>query len=459
MPRWNAKTIILILVMTLGIVGTGSAQGPRLPETVLDAKTIQAILNEISGQLAFNNEIMMAGYERIRTPKEFETNFHEAEYLSAKLREYGLDEVRLEDLGQKDVKGGGWWSGLDAELWMVDPELRRLSTLAEHPALMARLCDAGEWQGELVFIDKRDLPDLANRDFTGKIILTPEHLSAVTPAFAKGALGAVTYFSHARPAEDPFQVCYDMGFRKGRIKEKVFGFVIWQRLGEELRDMVLSGRKVVLRAKADSGTFPSKLDTIFAAIKGTNPDKKGLLFTAHLFERPAKQGANDNVSGCVTLAEIARTLTKLIKDGRIPRPERSIYFLMGEEGGSTMAFFKKYPEMADKILGAVNMDMVGENLDLNGAFFGIETPTLNKATYLEAVLKNFAEYVFQGNLEKHSDGVRTPWIDHPGAHRREERKPPALPLPRQSLRGRQRSRDLHRGGRRHPGLLLQRLAR
>ena len=115
----------------------------------------------------------------------------------------------------------------------------------------------------------------------------------------------------------------------------------------------------------------------------------------------------------MTLAEIARTIAKLIKDGRIPRPERSIYFLMGEEGGSTMGFFKKYPEMADKILGAVNMDMVGENLDLNGAFFGIETPTLNKATYLEAVIKNFAEYVFQGNLEKHSDGVRTPWTTTP----------------------------------------------
>ena len=222
---------ILVLVLTLGTVGAGFAQSSRLPETILDAKTIQAILNEISGQLAFNNEVMMAGYEHIRTPKEFETNFYEAEYLTARLKEYGLDEVRLEDLGEKDAKRGGWWSGVNAELWMVDPSLRRLSTLAEHPALMARLCDAGEWQGELVFIDKRDLPDLEKRDFTGKIILTSEHLSAITPAFKKGALGAVTYFSHARPAEDPFQVCYDMGMRKGRIKEKVFGFVIWQRLG------------------------------------------------------------------------------------------------------------------------------------------------------------------------------------------------------------------------------------
>ena len=34
---------------------------------------------------------------------------------------------------------------MDAELWMKEPEEKRLNRLVEHPALMARGCDTGEF--------------------------------------------------------------------------------------------------------------------------------------------------------------------------------------------------------------------------------------------------------------------------------------------------------------------------
>ena len=199
-----------------------------------------------------------------------------------------------------------------------------------------------------------------------------------------------------------------MRFDRGRSTEKVFGLRISTRLGNRLRDMVLQGQKVAVRVKTKTADYPWKADTVFASIKGTAPEKKGLMFTAHLFERPAKIGANDNISGCVAVAEVARTLAALIRDGRIPRPERSIYFLWSEEGSGTAAFFKKHPEMAGKILGDINMDMVGEDLDRNSAFFNVESPLYSKSTYLDAVALNFAEYVFRTNIERHGVFGPTP---------------------------------------------------
>jgi hypothetical protein len=250
-------------------------------------------------------------------------------------------------------------------------------------------------------------------DVAGKIILTPESSAWFAEAFQKGALGLVSYSNYISPLTDPDQVMFDMSLDKGETKNKVFSFQISQRLGYQLRDLILQGQKIVLHAKTKTAEFPFKLDTVFAAIKGTNPEKKGLMFTAHLFERPQKIGANDNISGAVVLAEVARTLNALIRDGRIERPERSVYFLWIEEGAGTMAFFRKYPEMENRIFGAINMDMVGENLDENHAFFNIENPYYSKSTFLSSAVRNFAEFVFVANLPTSDFQAPTPWMPLP----------------------------------------------
>ena len=402
--------IIGFLVVVLSMNGLSQF---KAPEIIISQETLNAILNEISGQLPFNNEVLMAGIERIRTPEEFTGYFKEAEILAARLKEYGLDEVRLESLGKDDKSRGGWWVGRDAELWIKSPVEKRISRLSECPALMTRGCDDGEWEGELVLLDRRQARDFKDVDLKGKIILTEEYAGYFAQAFQKGALGVISCNTPGKSYYDPSQVMFDMRMDKGGVKEKVFSFNISRRQYDELRQMILNGTKIVAKATAKTANMPFKLDTVFAAIHGTAPEKKGLMFTAHLIERPAKIGANDNMSGCVTLAEIARTITQLIKDGKIARPERSIYFLMGEEGSSTMAFFKKYPEMAAKVMGDINMDMVGEDLDKNHAFFGIETPTYGKLGFLESVAKNAAEFVLQTNIEKHSYMSQTRWMGFP----------------------------------------------
>ncbi len=409
MSRKSQISIVMVLA-ALMLIGFGPSETLfsqdrfKAPATILDDATLKLILEEVSGQIAFNNEAMMAGYNRIRTPEEMTGLMYEADYLSKVLKSYGLDEVTVESL--KLPGRATWWVGQDAELSMVAPEKRLLARLVEQPALIIRGSDSVDCEGELVYIDQRDVSKYMATDFTGKIILTPEYPGYFAKVFEKGALGIISYQNSIDPMGNVDQVTFDMSFDKGGFKGKAFGFRISAREGIKLRDMIFQGRKVVVHARTNTAEYPWKADTVFAAIRGTSPEKKGLMFTAHLFERPAKIGANDNVSGCAVLAEIARVITTLIKNGKIPRPERSIYFLMSEEGSGTAAYFKSHPEMAQKILGDINMDMVGESLDANSAFFYIEEPLYAKTTYLNSVARNFAEYVQRTNVERH--GVYLP---------------------------------------------------
>jgi len=399
----------IVLALAFVFTAPGSAQTRfRAPGTILPESILRLILDEVSGQIAYNNEVKMAGVNHVRTPEEMKGLMFEAEYLARTLKGYGLDEVTVESLTLNDPARSTWWVGHDAELRLVAPEERRLARLAEQPALLIRGSDAANCEAELAYLDMRDYRKLKDIDLSGKIILTPDYPGYFAAAFEKGALGIISYENSIDPLENPDQVVFDMRLEKGKATGKVFGFRISARLGIQLRDMIFQGQKVVVRATAKTAEYPWNADTVFAAIRGTAPEKKGLMFTAHLFERPAKIGANDNVSGCVVLAEVARTLAALIGGGRLPRPERSIYFLMSEEGSGTAAYFKNHPDMAAKLLGDINMDMVGENLDRNSAFFTIESPLYSKTTFLDSAARNFAEFVFRTNIELHGVTGPTP---------------------------------------------------
>ncbi len=405
--------VLFFCVLAIAFPAFAQQSNFKAPETVLTNEMIKAIIGEVSGKIPFDIEAALSWSGRVRTKAEFDGVFEEAAYIGNKLKEYGLDQVDVETLGREDSGRGGWWHGLDAELWMKSPEEKRLSRMSENYALMTRGCDEGEWEGELIYLDERDVPNFDKIDFKGKIILTPLYAGYFSRAYAKGAIGVISSNMPGKRAYDQFSVGYDMRMEKGGVKDKVFAFNIWGRLAEELKERLFNGEKIILRAKTKTANFPFKMDAVFAAIKGTQPDKPGLMFTAHMFERPQKIGANDNLSGCVTLVEIARTLNQLIKDGRIPRPERSIYFLMSEEGSGTMAYFKKYPEMAKKIMCNINMDMVGEDLDKNKSFFNIEVSPYSRMGFIETLAKNAAEYVFQTNIDKYCYHGQTPWIYFP----------------------------------------------
>jgi hypothetical protein len=416
--RGYCLAISLGLVIVLGLAVAGRAQERTpLPQTVLPQDTLSLVRDEISGQRALNLASMLVGAPRVRTAAEFDGLLYEADHLQKYLQRFGFDELRVESLGKGDGSRK-WWVAQDGELDLVEPERRKLARLEEDTALVARPSDEVDVTAELIYLDKRDLSRLGEIDVKSKIILTPENASYFAPALEKGALGVITYFDFASPIEYPDQAVHEMNWEKGRGTNNVFAFQISPRQGYELRDQVLQGQHVVVHARTKIVSMPFKLDTVFAMIKGTSPERKGLMFTAHLFERPMKQGANDNISGSVVIAEVARALNTLISEGKVPRPERNIYFLWIEEGSGTMAFFKKYPEMAGKIFGAINMDMVGEQLSASQGTFKVEAPQYSRVTFLNAVTKNVADFVAKTNYGDHAnsnEGMSWPIMERRGS--------------------------------------------
>jgi aminopeptidase YwaD len=172
--------------------------------------------------------------------------------------------------------------------------------------------------------------------------------------------------------------------------------VSW-RQWTELFELVQAGRKVVVRAKAKVEKFPEKFEGIYARIPGTEPDKKGVIFTGHLYEGWLKRGANDDMSGCVVQLEILRALNKLIASKELPAPRRTLHFLWTNEISGTFEFIKQHPGIAEKWAVNINMDMVGEALRKNNSWLTMSECPTHLPSYYDGLADSILNYVWRTN--------------------------------------------------------------
>ena len=103
----------LLLLATLVFPPSALAQGAL--ETPLRQELLTLLTNEISGQVAFNNVVKLAGAPWLRDPAEFSTTFYEAEQLYNMVQGYGIETVTLEQF-QRD---GTFDYATAAEFWIV----------------------------------------------------------------------------------------------------------------------------------------------------------------------------------------------------------------------------------------------------------------------------------------------------------------------------------------------------
>ena len=126
-----------------------------------------------------------------------------------------------------------------------------------------------------------------------------------------------------------------------------------------LQERLRHGDIIKLHARVKAGQHPGFYEVVTGAIEGADPQLKEqeIAFSCHLdHQRP---GANDNASGCVTILEVARTLQKLIAEGKLARPARTIRFIWPPEIEGTTTLLNARPEFARRIRAAIHMDMVG----------------------------------------------------------------------------------------------------
>ena len=384
--------LALAIVFAAALEAPAQAQRKRdLPTTLLPFDVMEAVVLETSGELALQNEILLAGVNRNRKPEEYVRGYFETRFLLERLKEYGIKDAAVLELPSEDKET---WDAESAELIMVQPDKKKLADLKEIAASLCSGSAPADVTAELVYVG----PGWRSEDYQGKKLKGKIALVNGSPGRAQklavekhGAVGLVG-FSSSHPEYDRDEVGW--GYIDSSEKAvPAFGFMVSQRTGQSLRDDLERGVKVVLKASVKARKVPFKEEMVEALLRGKDRPNEELVFTAHLFEGFAKQGANDDVSGCIALLETARTLKVLADKGIIPPLRRSVRFLMVPEISGTASYLEKYPEVARRFFANINEDMVGEALIKNNGYFVLERSPYSLPSYLGDVVESFVEWM------------------------------------------------------------------
>jgi hypothetical protein len=404
MKRTSTTSVLLLLLLLLQPL----ARAQTTP--FLSDAEIRTLSNEISGDRAFEHIRWLTHWHR---DSGMEGYFKAAEYVMQAAKEAGLEEVRFVE---QPLEGRNY-TARSAELWMVEPVEVKLADIGEHATYLADGSHDADLTAELVWVGDAREADFAGLDVRGKILLTSNNPQAAVERGVRqrGAVGVVTFQpSEGKSAWDfPDQIAWT------RINpvtppggRDTFAFSLPPRKGEALRRLLSStdmqdvfatgkrtpGGRAVLRAKVDTefGEAPTgRTGFVEAVIRGTRPDREQIVLTAHLQEEQGS--ANDDASGCANLLELARVFTRLIKEGKMKRPERDLRFWWTDEIYSEYRYFQDQPGEVKKILANVHQDMTGANQAIGSRVQHLIFAPHSRTSYLDALFESVGTYLVQTN--------------------------------------------------------------
>jgi len=406
---------VLTLSVALMLLLSAFAQAqytPWLYWTFLPRAQMDEIVGEASGESAWRTIATINAFNRDRLPEEYTGTFFETQYVLGQLKRYGLESAEI-----VTYPGGEAWRATKGELWEVKPIRQKLASYNDMVPMLASGSSPTQATGDLIWIGRGTPEDIRLAKVEGKIVVTEGNISAVhsEACLRQGALGVIAV-SQGRPDSGPLVIPWSgIGARRrppipgmaaaetpGQTPPPTpkFGFNLPLREGELLKKRLLAGETISVEVRIETESLPYDMENIVCLIPGSDPDSGEIIFSAHLFEGIAKQGANDNISGSAAILEVARTLQTLIADGRLPRPKRSIRFIWGPEFAGIGRWVQANQAIMEKTLCNINMDMVGEWLTKCQAHMCLMRTTYGNPHYINDVMENYYRYVGEGNRER-----------------------------------------------------------
>ena len=391
------------LLMTLAVSPAAQAQ-QYVP--LLDSERRDLLHEVLSGEIAKDHVIQITRHHRIQGSRGYRAS---AQYVLEQLRAAGFseDEAFIESFpsdGRIDYQTWQSPSGWDiarAELRMVEPHDERIVGYPEIAMSLITYSNPGDVTAELVWVGSgtRD-SDYDGKDVRGKFVLATGYGGSVhrLAVIKYGAAAVVAYLDDDRAKLVPDMLQYTgMWPLPEEVDHVTFGFNLSNRQGERLRSMLERGQRVVMHGSVEGiGLESYYMDIVVARIEGSELPDEEIIISAHL-DHP-KESANDNASGSAAILDMANTLQSLIDEGRMERPRRSIRFLWVPEWHGTMAYVDAHPEMVGPGLGGsslanINMDMVGENLELLHSRMIMTRTPASIPSALNDVVENMAQMV------------------------------------------------------------------
>ncbi|HXG90836.1 MAG TPA: DUF4910 domain-containing protein [Blastocatellia bacterium] len=381
---------------------SGGAQYTKT--SLLSDKEVRALAAEINGLIAKDTVIELSRYHRVQASSGFS---RAAEYIAARAKEYGLEQVQIERFpadGEKTyytLKSTPGWEAAIGELWETEPRKTKIADYNEMRVALADYSQTADVTAQLVDVGAgTSAKDYEGKEVKGRIVLAGGNVATVHK-LACDERGAVGILSYQQNQVTGWSGDYVDNVRWGHLSpynaNNRFAFMISLRRAREFQSRLSAGEQITLHAVVKAEIKPSSYEVVSAVIPGSDLSDEEIVYSCHLCHQ--KPGANDNASGAAAILETARALMALIRRGEIERPRRTIRFIWPPEINGTVAYFAEHPEIVRRMKAAVHCDMVGGNYSITKSVLHVTHTPASLPSCTNAVGDVFADYAIAGALK------------------------------------------------------------
>jgi hypothetical protein len=327
-----------------------------------------------------------------------------ANNVAEMMRQAGLEDVQIGYAPADGTTQSGFWTepmAWDAHvgtLEIVSPNVPEdMRVIADYQRVPASLCmwsgptPAGGVETEIVLPPSDMSKSMRNADLKGKLVLGG-HMSKTALAKA-GALGMI-HESATNPAlldeRDWVNSFGDNGWAFNKGNAPLVCFSITPRSQQYLHQLLEHG-PVKVRANVDTRYYTGQYPYISGAILGTDGSAAEEVFSlGHIFET----GAGDNATGFSSILEATATLNRLIKEGKLPRPKRTIRILaMGERYG-TLAYLYAHQDRVKRTIAGMCIDSPAGLQNLAGTEYNWVLNPQSATSFVDAFAVRLASEYF-----------------------------------------------------------------
>jgi aminopeptidase YwaD len=399
-------SLFLLLNQTaLVVIVTAQGRGDGFTKTSLLAdKEVAALAAEINGLIAKDTVAALARDHRVQASSGYA---QADEYVAAKAREYGLQQVQVEHFtadGKKTyytLKSTPGWEASRGVLWEVEPRRVKIADYDEMRVALADYSQSADVTATLVDVGAgTTAKDYEGKEVKGRLVLAGGNV-ATAHKLACDERGAAGVLSYQQNQVTAWSGDYVDNVRWGHLSpynaDNRFAFMISLRRARDYQQRLQRGEQITMHAVVKAEIKPSAYDVVTAVIPGTDAATEEIVFSCHLCHQ--KPGANDNASGAAAILEAAHALNTLIQRGEIERPRRTIRFIWPPEINGTLAYFAEHPEIVRRMRAAVHCDMVGGNYAITKSVLHVTHTPASLPSAVNAVGDVFAEYAINGALK------------------------------------------------------------
>jgi aminopeptidase YwaD len=414
------------LLLLIGWMTADSAVAQQQPP-LIDKPTAAMISSEASGTAAKRTVQSLSVHHRMRGSQGYKMA---AELIRDRLLNYGLEEVEIIALPADGKTYYGTqrarpaWNASFAELWEQRrdgnawADAGRVASWNDQPITLAQDSIGGSANADLVDVGTGTAEaDYAGKDVRGKLVLISAQPEAAA-GLAVHKYGAAGIVSWAQNQKQGWWGEDESLIRWGHLdtwKDPAFAFMVSPARAHQWQERLRRGEQVRLRARVEAGRSPGSYLIPTAVIPGRDRSRE-IVFSCHL-DHPSP-GANDNASGCAGELEIARLLNRLIAEGKLPKPERTIRFIWPCEVECTIALLNGRPEFASRTLATIHLDMIGGDTEKVKSILRVQGSPPSLPSFVDDVAFSIAKWVNAETLAYADTGVANwPFLDPEGSKR------------------------------------------